>query len=230
MSDFEFFNPSEGGESYDPAAFERFKENLKKSAAAMAAVRKGEQKQKKKEDRLAKILLKFIQSNQQSGVLFLAAKLLEENVPASFILSIVLLGNEGIIGELKREIAMEQLAAPHESEPDGAPPVASEFSLLPRFAGASAVPLALKAEIESWGRGMFEAAEGMPFRLLETALDKEGNIKNVIIDCAANVLREFVEREMPSMDYETYASFCAFLLRGIMTHIKKQIEDQKKIA
>ncbi len=233
MSDFESFSPGSASESYDPAAFERFKEQIKKNAAFMAAARKGEQKQKQKEDRLAKILLKFIQGNQKSGILLLAAKLLEENIPASFVLSIIILGNE----ELKKEteLALPQgeagaifatLALPP-SAPNAMP---SEFSLMPKFEN-HALPLALKAAIDEWGIGIFEAGSSAPFRVLETALTKEGSIKNVVINCTAHVLGDFLEvsNAQPLPAHETLYSFCEFLMRGVMKQLQHQIENQKEL-
>ena len=50
MSDLESFSGSDGrGESMDPAAFERFKEQMAAAAAQLKAIQAGEQKQKKKE-------------------------------------------------------------------------------------------------------------------------------------------------------------------------------------
>ena len=228
MSDFESFNPGEGGESYDPAALERFKEKVKKNAAFIAAVRKGEQKQKVKEDRLAKILLKFIQSNQKSALLMLAAKLLQENIPASFILSIILLGNEEVQMELKKEAQADlpQLAA---GETAARSTVSSEFSIITAFSDQS-LPLKLKAEIDSWGRGIVESGSAAPFKILETALDANGAVKKIVIDCCANVLGDFIANNNgPQLGYETFYSFCEFLMKGVMRHLQKQVENQKEL-
>ncbi|MBI4995033.1 hypothetical protein HZC21_05350 [Candidatus Peregrinibacteria bacterium] len=240
MSDFEFFRPGEAGESYDPAAFERFKQQMKANAAFVAAARKSEQKQKEKEDKLAKILLKFIQTNQKSGILMLASKLMEENVPPSFILAIILLGNEEIQAELKREIvsSLAQIEAP-EAETEKADiksqietekeKILSEFSLAAKFENP-ALSLKVKAEIDMWGKSIFEAGSGIPFRVLETALDREGNIKKVVVDCTANVLDDYLaSNNMPQVEYDTCFSFCEFLMRGIMQALKKQIENQKEL-
>lgn len=224
MSDLEFFNPGEGGESYDPAAFERFKEKIKKNAAFIAALRKGEQKQKQKEDRLAKILLKFIQGNQRSAVVMLAAKLLEENIPASFILSIIILGNEEQLAEAKNTEEPRQIAGAHDEA------AKTDFSLITAFS-AHTLPLELKVQIDAWGKGIIEAGSGAPFRVLETALDKQGNVKKVVIDCAANILGDFVEASQgPKLGYETFFSFCEFLMKGVMQRLQKQIENQKELA
>ena len=239
----EFFSPGEAGESYDPAAFERFKQQMKASAAFIAAARKSEQKQKEKEDKLAKILLKFIQTNQKSGILMLAAKLMEENIPPSFILAIILLGNEEIQAELKREISsLAQIEAPKaensaetreagvKSQSDTREAkIPSEFSLAAKFENP-ALSLKVKAEIDSWGKSIFEAGSSVPFRVLETALNPEGNIKKVVIDCTANVLDDYLaSNNMPQVEYDTCFSFCEFLMRGIMQALKKQIENQKEL-
>lgn len=232
MSDFESFNPGEGGESYDPAAFERFKEQVKKNAAFIAAARKGEQKQKQKEDRLAKILLKFIQSNQKSGILMLAARLLEENIPASFILSIILLGNEEVQAELRKEAEANRLQLPAgETQASPQPPseAPNEFSLMARFNDAS-LPLKVKAEIDAWGKGIFEAGSPIPFRVLETALAPDGNLKKPVIDCAANVLDDFfAENGFAEIEYDNCFSFCEFFMRAVMSKLKQQIENQKEL-
>ncbi|MEK7523531.1 MAG: hypothetical protein AAB588_00710 [Patescibacteria group bacterium] len=233
MSDMEFFNPGEGGESYDPAAFDRFKEKMKKNAAFMAAARKSEQKQKQKEDRLAKILLKFIQSNQKSAILMLAAKLLQENIPPSFILSIILLGNEEIQMELKKEaqLAAAQIEGPLSDSPPLAPSsTTTEFSLVTRFSDHS-LPLKIKAEIDSWGKGIMEAGSAIPFRVLETAIGQDGHVKKVVVDLSAHVLDDFLqENGGPQLGYETFFSFCEFLMQGVMNRLQKQIENQKELG
>lgn len=225
----EFFNPGEGGESYDPAAFERFKEQMKKNAAAMAGARQQEQKQKDKEDRLVKILLKFIQSNQKSGILMLAAHLLKENIPASFILSIIMLGNSEVQAELKRETA--GLLGPGSGSLSSAESETgkTEFSLIARFTDSS-LPLKVKAELDEWGRSLFEAASAVPFKILETILDKKGELKRVVIDCTANVLDDYLAQNgAPGVSYDTCFSFCEFLMRAIAKKLKEQIEGQRMI-
>lgn len=96
MSDFELFSGFDGSEQIDPASFERFKERMKANAAQIKAIQAGEQKQKQKEDKLVKILLKFIRTSRKNTLVLLISRVLEENVPAAFVLSLILLGNEDI--------------------------------------------------------------------------------------------------------------------------------------
>lgn len=227
MADFESFNAGQAPESYDPAAFERFKEQIKKSAAQMAAARKDEARQKVKEDRLAAILLKLIKSNQKRGILLLAARLMQENIPPSFILAIIVLGNHDIAEEMRQELA--QLAPVPGAEATADHPT-SEFSLIAQY-GDAAAPLTIKAELDMWGKGLLETASAIPFRILETCLDSQGNIKNILIDASANVLDDFLETNgQPEVAFESAFSFCKFLMEGIMKAMQRQIENQKSLG
>src|SRR5260221_3590095 len=97
MSDLEsFFSNDNRSEGMDPAAFERFKERMAAAAAQLKALQKQEQKQKKKEDELVKILLRFIQTGTRRDIMILVSRLLEQNIPAGFIVSLLLISNEDI--------------------------------------------------------------------------------------------------------------------------------------
>ncbi|PJC37446.1 hypothetical protein CO046_00765 [Candidatus Peregrinibacteria bacterium CG_4_9_14_0_2_um_filter_53_11] len=283
MAGFESFAPGEGGESYDPAAFERFKERLKKNSAVIAALVKSEKKQKKKEDTLLQILLMLIQSNQKRGVMLLATRLLAENIPASFVLALIILGNEDIQREIdhqaqlllekeKDEAAATQQAQAQESfaprmgttpaDYQGAlggpseqsyssssedsptdslcaedfrrssPP--SEFSLVSQLGHNSALPLKMRGDIDSWCWGVFEAGSSVPFKVLETTLDKEGHIKGIVTDAAANVLDDYLaSMESESslrMAYDGCRAFAEFMLKGVMRRLKEQVESQRQLG
>lgn len=227
MSDAEIFSFNESGESYDPAAFERFKEKVKKNAKFVAALRKAEQKQKKQEDALLKILMQFFQKNQKQGILLLASRLLEQNIPASFVLAIIILGNEA----LKEEVSHAMIAQGFQKETldSERPKPAQEFSLMAQFSDPS-IPLKIKVDVDGWGKGLYEAASSQPYRLLETAIDRENNVKQIIIDCMANVLHDFLENNgMPNFSFDTAFSFCEFLAKGLLTRIKDEIENRKMV-
>ncbi len=247
MDGSEFFSPSEGGESYDPAAFERFKEQIKKNAQFVAAMQKDEKKKKKKEDALAQILLKFIQANQHSGLMIIVAELLEQNIPASFVLALIVLGNEDIrLAILEHEEREAQLAlaagefpeaqagGPEKRDPlSGREMVTSEFSLVSRFTSAT-ISLEIKIALDEWGIGIYQAASGQPFRILETVLDKEGLVKEIVSKACATVMQNFLVEKDPATfrprGFSTFFSFSEFLLKGILQKLKEQIENQKQLG
>lgn len=230
----DFFSPSAGGEAYDPAAFERFKEQMKKNAKFVATQQKSEQRQKKKEDALLQILMRFFKSNKKRGLVVLASRLLEQNIPASFILGVILLGNEDLQREVRESAPLLESPAGNlvnvSIEPISPPQTSSsEFSLVAAFSDPS-IPLRVKAEIDAWGKNLYEIVSANPFRILETVLDPAGMPKSVVINCMANVLQDYLfENGLVDYSYETMASFSEFLIHGILKKAKEQVEGQKLV-
>ena len=113
MADAEsFFGREERGDSMDPAAFERFKERMAAASAQLKSLAAQQQKQKKKEDELVKILLKFIQTGQKRDIMLLILRLLEQNIPAAFIVSLLLISES----EIQQALGIKLLAAPVQDE------------------------------------------------------------------------------------------------------------------
>ncbi|MBU2524898.1 hypothetical protein KKG71_06925 [Patescibacteria group bacterium] len=98
-----------------PEAYEAFREQMRKNAAQIAAMQKGEQKQKKKEDDLVSILLKFIRTGSKKNILILIAKLLAENIPAAVILSIISLDNLDVQKEINVSYTLPEGKNPPQS-------------------------------------------------------------------------------------------------------------------
>lgn len=233
MDGLDFFSPSAGGEAYDPAAFERFKEQMKKNAQFVAAQQKSEQRQKKKEDALLKILMKFFQGNQKRGLVVLASRLLEQNIPASFILGVILLGNEDLQKEVRESAPLlESPTGPVDVSMEPIIPLqksASEFSLMTAFSDPS-IPLRVRAEIDAWGKNLYEIVSANPFKILETVTDPQGLPKRVVVDCMATVLQDYLfDNGLTDYSYETMASFSEFLIHGILKKAKEQVEGQKLV-
>ncbi|MCH8049759.1 ATP-dependent Clp protease proteolytic subunit [Patescibacteria group bacterium] len=102
MSDLDLFGGLDaGGDTFDAAAFEKFKERMKQAAAQLKALQKQEKRQKQTEDELIRILVKFIKTGKKRDILLLVIRLLEMNVPAGFIVSLLLISNPDIQQELK---------------------------------------------------------------------------------------------------------------------------------
>lgn len=246
MDGLDFFSPTEGGESYDPAAFERFKEQVKKNAQFVAALQKDEKKKKKKEDALAQILLQFIQANQNSELMVIVAELLEQNIPASFILALIVLGNDdikqAILAHEEREaqlaLAAGEFPEPKEGGPEKRDPlsgremVTSEFSLVSRFTSAT-ISLEIKIALDEWGIGIYQAGTSQPFRILETVLDKEGHVKEIVSKATATVMQHFLVEKDPNTfrarGFSTFFSFSEFMLKSVLQKLKEQIENQKQL-
>ena len=123
----EQFTGFDQGEGMSESAFEAFKEKMKAAAAQIAAIKKEETKQKKKEEDLLKILLKFVKSSSKKELVLLISRVLEQNIPANFILAIIVFGNDEIKKEVGSFIMLEKGSVPGDNSgsaqnPDSAAP------------------------------------------------------------------------------------------------------------
>jgi hypothetical protein len=223
MSDLESFSGFDSGsEGMDAAAFERFKERMRAAAAQLKAMQAGEQKQKKKEDELVKILLKFIKSGTKRDLMLLVSRLLEMNVPAGFIVSLLL------ISETDIQQALGLIMLPqgtHETLPED-----SDIETLPdRYLQGSVLPLKIKIAIDAWIQEIARKASENPHRVLKTILDENGIISLAVTQLATFSLRDFLEQEGLPVEYDRLKEFVDLMLEGIIKRTQEQIKDQKML-
>ncbi|MFA6918323.1 MAG: hypothetical protein WC285_05890 [Candidatus Gracilibacteria bacterium] len=224
MSLEQFFG-FDAGEGMDDKSFELFKEKMKAAAAQIAAIKKEEGKQKKKEEELLKILLKFIKTSQKKELVLLISRALEQNLPANFILAMILLGNE----EIEREIGNYLMLKAEENQ---------EKALI-FFREDETMPLKVKIELDMWMKSLLFQAEENPEKLLKTAYDvnmlenDEGDVKEnksvkvVLIQLMAHVMREFLDSKNFPNNYENLLEFTKFVLQGILNKAEEGIKNRK---
>lgn len=223
MTDFEAFVAGEAGESFDPQAIERFREQMRKNAAAIAALQKSEQKQKKTEDKLAKILAKFIQNAGRDELVKLIALCLIENMPAVLILNVVLLGNEDL--QKESDINIKLLADKTNAE------VEAGKEIVPFSLKDEALPLKLKIEVDAWISHIMQAAESVSHKVLRTVCKRrDKSIKPQIVRLFGRVLLEFLEREGQNASAQVIENFSNFVITGIVKKLEKDLEERKEIA
>ncbi len=216
----ESFISMEGGEGMSEAAFEAFKERMKAAAAQIAAIKKEEKKQKKKEDELIKVLLKFIKTSHKKELVLLISRCIEQNIPANFILAVVLLSNEDIQKEIASYLMLKTSGDDEKS--------------LTFFGEADqALPLKLKIEIDHWIKNMLSQAQESPQKLIKTSYemkDEEKIIKSIIIQLICFILRDFLEQNKVDEPYEKLYNFSEFILKGILNKTEDFLDNQNLIT
>lgn len=232
MSDLESFSGHDTGEGMDPASFERFKEQMAAAAAQLKAIQAGEQKQKKKEDELVKILLKFIQSgSQKRDILLLVTRLLELNIPAAFIVSILLINHQEMQTQLNikllpssfEKIAEKQLQAVASGQLNG------PQTLPDRYMPNQTIPLKVKIAIDAWIQEMVKYAFEKPHRMVETALDTNGLIHLPMLQLGVLCLEDFLQQNAVETKYEDLKEFMNVMFTGIMKRLQEQIKNRKEL-
>jgi len=223
MSELESFSGFDsGGEGMDTASFEKFKERMKAAAAQLKALAKGEQKQRQKEDELIRILLKFIKTGKKKNTLMLVLRLLEQNVPAGFIVSILLISNQ----DMQEALGLKMLP----SAPELSVPGDSDIETLPdKYLEDSTLPLSIKLAIDAWLQEIAKRAAEYPDRILKTVLDEEGLLKLPVTQLAVFCLRDFLEMENIEHSYDKLKDFVDLMLEGIIKKTKEQYANLKQL-
>jgi len=216
LSDFESFSASESVNQGSTAeSFRLFQERMKVAAAQMQAIRAGEQKQKKKEDELAKILSEFIKSNQHNSDLleFIhhITQLLAFNLPAVFILSLILLN----FPELQTQTGLKLLTFEEITKAG-----AIENPTLPDiYMKNQTLPLQIKIAIDAWLHSVAEAAQYSPAKLLTTG-QIANQLRPQLVDCAVYSLEYYLNKlEFPA-DPTMLKNFLTHCLQGIFQDLK----------
>ncbi len=215
----EVFGGFDAQEGMSAASLEQLRERMKAAAAQIAAIRKEEGKQKKKEDELQKLLLKFIQHSHKKDLVHLISLCLAENIPAVFILAIVLLGNEEIQQELGRFLL-------------GPGAIEQNEQALVFFREDQSLPLKIKIELDQWLKALLENAEGYPQKLLKFAYfieEEEKKIKPVLVNLMAHVLGSYLAGKDQPEPPEKLQSFCRFTLTGILNKTAENLDNRKML-
>ncbi len=106
MSDFgpESFAPGEGGGRAPEELSEEAKQRFAAAAAAMRAIRKEEKRSRKRDDRVAKTIIQFLNDDRYTHLFVLISRLVARDCPSVFILSIL-----SLISDESRAVIQEYL-------------------------------------------------------------------------------------------------------------------------
>ncbi len=232
------------GEGMSEAAFEALREKMKAAAAQIAAIKREEKKQKKKEEELLRILLKFVKNSHKTELTLLISRVLEQNLPANFVLAVILLGNEDIQREIGSYLMLKsgsENGSPHSDN--------SEEKALTFFSETDdTLPLKIKIEIDNWIKNMLSQAEETPQKLLKTSYDiemielpkefeysdqkyKEKKVpKTIVVQLLTFVLRDFLEQNRISEPYSKLFEFAKFIFTGILNKTAEGIDNRKLLG
>jgi hypothetical protein len=240
MSLEQFISPDQG-EGMSEAAFEALRERMAAAAAQIAAIKKEEGKQKKQEDELLKILLKFVKTSSKTDLVLLISRVLEQNIPANFILSIIVLSNPEIHAEVGHFKVLD-----HAGSAAGTDDATPQKNALVFFnSNDDTLPLKVKIELDNWMKNLLLQAEENPQKLIKTAyeiemreLPKEWDFEDpkyeriervqpILVQIITSVMREFLEQNNITEPFEKLYDFAKFIITGILNKTKENLDGRK---
>lgn len=194
---------------------------MKVAQAQIKAIKAGEQKQKKKEDELVRILTQFIKNleshPENSDFLYHISKLLSFNCPAAFILGILLLN----FPELQVQTGLT-LATFEEAMKAGA----LDSETLPDLyiSGKTLTP-AMRVALDSWIRELIDIAVENRHKIISTSLNHQKNEWDpAIADFMVFSLERYLSLYDVRLETAGLREFIAFCLKGILENVKKDFD------
>ncbi|MFA5947488.1 MAG: hypothetical protein WC806_00750 [Candidatus Gracilibacteria bacterium] len=232
------------GEGMSESAFEAFKEKMKAAATQIAAIKKEEGKQKKKEEDLSKILLKFIKTSQKKELCLLISRCIEQNIPASFILAVILLSNKELLVENANEFLMlksaMQMSENMAKDSDGE---GHDTKSIVFFQKDATMPLKIKIALDAWIKELMSQAEEKGEKMIKSCYDvkylkdedeygnvnitEEKSVKNAIVFLIAYVIEDFMKQNDEESDFEKIKEFSEFIIKGILEKTAEAMEKMK---
>lgn len=235
------------------AALEQLRERMKAAAAQIAALKREEKRHKQKEEDLLKILSHFVKTSHKQELVLLISRVLEQNLPANFILAIIILGNEEIERMAGKFILLQSAAA--NSSSDAAQFTSGEQRIARSEQNSShaltffkdsddSLPLRIKIEVDNWIKNMLSQAEERPEKLLsnvwhikmielpkeyefeDSEYREEREIKKVLVQLMTYVLRDFLEQSKISEPYDKLYNFCEFVITGILNKTQENFDNR----
>ena len=215
MSGLESFSaPESTNQGNSAESFRLFQERMKAASAQIQAIRKGESKQKKKEDDLAKILSDFVKSSQDDQLIEFLSKLLAINLPAVFILSLIFIN----FPEIQEKTGLKLLDFGHAAHAG----VIESQTLPDLYHSNRALPLEIKIALDSWIAEISRVIHADPAKILDHALRLDRQIKPEIIDLATYSLNTYLNSKDIFVSSENNYRFMQVCLQGIMSDLIQQ--------
>ena len=211
IEDFSAFESN--NQQADPDAMRKFQERMKKAAAQIKAIKASEQKQKKKEDELIKILLSFIKSDQRDDIIELVTALLHHNLPASFIICLMIISST----ELQKSSGlMLELPAPAPEDLNNSETI-TDIAL-----PANSIPVHLKLIIDSWFHEIEKIYTENQSKIQGKAYLGE-KLRIEIVRLAVISLNDLLEQNTVFVDQQKLEQFISVALHGILKAFREKL-------
>lgn len=214
---FDDVSQSNSAESY-----RQFQQRMQAAAAQIQAIRASEQKQKKQEDQLIKILLKFIQSSHQASegkIIELVSKLLGKNLPAAFILALILL-NYPEIQQASGLLLPSNIKTSDTKDISNSSSQSNE-TLLPDLYLQKTLPLKIKLDIQAWLGELLNQTKEHQQKLRAHALTTSSQFIPEIPALAILILQEYLHSFEIYQDQTKAESFINLIFQNLALELKQ---------
>ena len=211
MSLESFFGLDTEGGGASPEANEAFQEQMRESAKAIKNMSANQAAQKKQEDKLAKILMRFMKDPAKSDIVFLVEKLLQENVPGMFILAVLCIADPDMEKEILKDF--------DHGEP-------SENAALATVPGEAFIPEEIKRQLDAWGRAILDSGLKLPGKTLQTVLTPDQKLKSLILDLLQFSLEEYFQRHGLDFSEDKIRQVALLSIQSVLIKLREAAKER----
>ena len=183
MGGLEIGTPGEGGSGAPEALSEEAKQRFAAAGAAMAQIQREEKRSKKRDARVAKTILQFLQDDRYTHLFVLISRLVARDCPSVFILAILSLVNEEcrtVVKEYLLEVKQEMKDASSEIMDDDMQVITGET-----------VDARTNRILIAWITRMQMVMALDARKILSKLMVDEHNIDGTVLQLATFILQEF---------------------------------------
>ena len=219
----EELNPLDNEESGTKAAEvsdKVFRDQQSKTKKTIKELKKIESSARQKDGRLAQIIGQFLQTRKNSAIMILITRCLDRNIPAGLILGLLTLV------ELEARKEFELLLG----ESVQLLSTSSKSQINSKTVTEAGLPPYIRQTIDTWSHGLLEFGLTQPTRLLATAASPEGKIFPSLIQLTTFILREYLEREKVTFNFDNLHKFAELILKNTLAEIRTQVAEIKTIS
>lgn len=212
MESFAGLEEAEGSGSAESA--EKFREKMRKNAVVIRRLAKKQKKQSAQEDKLAALLAKALKDPQKDELVFLIVKLLAENVPGAFILSLIAISDPNLKQELGAILKTDQ--APFPEGEAAITPISQDPSLPPN----------VRTELNDWGSFIIQASSLMPGKTLSTVLTPDQKLKSIVLDLLLLSLKSFFFRNGLEIAQDQIQKFALLSIQSVLIQLRRLSQEK----
>src|SRR3989338_358230 len=221
MSEFggpDILGPGEGGSSAPEALSEEAKQRFAAAAAGMKAIQREEKKSKKRDARVAKTIIQFLNDDRYTHLFVLISRLVARDCPSIFILAILSLINDECLNVVQEYLKETEGETPEDAVHEDTQ-LATTGSLDPKANGI----------LVEWITRMQLVLALDPEKILTRLMVDEHNIDGTVLQLTTFVLEEFFRspaggrREIP---FDKLHPLTASILQTVFEPFLDQIDKK----
>ena len=196
--------PDEGQGGVSEALSEDAKARFAAAGAAMAQIRREEKKSKKKDDRVAQVIMKFLGNQNDAHLFTLISRLVARDCPSIFILAII-----SLIDEESLQVVAEYLK--ELTEKDAHETVDESMALMK----TGELDAQTNRALIDWITRMQMVLSITPEKILTKLMIDNNNIDGTVLQLTTFVLQRFFESRKKSAAFEKLQPLTASILQTV---------------